>query len=191
MSKKYGVILADPPWQYENYAAAPGETHDRARGAQKHYPTMTLDDLARLPIPAKENAVLFMWATWPLIQDAFLLIDAWGFISKTLAWEWVKFNQNGFSIFTGMGYYTRSNPEPCLLAFNGNPVPVSDRSVSAVLMSPIRKHSQKPQEQYERIYRLYPDSGPYLELFARRPRAGWDVWGNEVDSDISLLGVEN
>lgn len=184
---KYGVILADPAWQYQNYATAPGQTHNRARGAQKHYPTMTLDQLYALPVTslATDNAVLFMWATWPLIQDAFTLINAWGFTYKTLAWEWVKFNKNSMGLFLGMGKYTRANPEPCLLAFRGDPVPVADHCVSAVLMTPVRQHSRKPDEQYERIERLYPNQ-TYLELFARRSRPGWAAWGNEVKSTVEL-----
>lgn len=183
----FDIILADPPWQYENYAASPGETHDRARGAQKHYPTMTLDQLCAMPVAdlASEDAALFLWATWPLIEDAFELISAWGFTYKTLAWEWVKFNRNSMGVFVGMGNYTRSNPEPCLLAFKGTPMPVTARDVSAVLMAPVMEHSRKPVEQYERIERLYPGRR-YLELFARRPWPGWDVWGNEVKNTIEL-----
>jgi N6-adenosine-specific RNA methylase IME4 len=186
-TKRYDLILADPPWQYQNYAAPPGEMHERARGANKHYPTMTLDSLMELPISqlANDDCVLFMWAVWPLIEDAFDLIRAWGFTYKTLAFDWVKWNSSGIGVFVGMGNYTRSNPEPCLLAFNGNPLPVADHAVAAVTFSPVEKHSKKPQEIQDKIERLYPDLSK-LELFARRQRDGWDVWGNEVDSDINI-----
>ena len=182
---KYNLILADPPWQYQNYAAKPGETHDRARGAQKHYPTMMLEDIAELPIRqlASENCVLFMWAVWPLLPDAFSLIESWGFTYKTLGFEWVKWNKGGIGVFVGMGNYSRSNSEPCLLAFNGDPVPVSDHSVSAITFSPVEEHSKKPQVVYDKIERLYPH-GKRIELFARGRRDRWDAWGNEVENDI-------
>lgn len=183
---RYPVILADPPWHFRNYAAdEPGMVHDRARGANKHYPTMTTDDICRLPIPAAEDAVLFMWACWPMLPDALRVIEGWGFEFKTLAWVWVKMNPNGFSYFTGMGYYTRSNSEPCLLATRGNHPKPKARDVQALIASPVQAHSRKPDEQYSKIERLYP-GGPYLEMFARRPRPGWHVWGNEVVSDVVL-----
>ena len=178
---EYQVILADPPWQYDNYAAPPGETHDRARGAQKHYPTMKTEDICALPVhgACAEQTALFMWATWPLIKDAFVVMEAWGFTYKTLAWEWIKLNPSSIGVYVGMGNYTRSNPEPCLLAFNGEPLKVQDHAVSSVMMCPIMEHSRKPEAQYHRIQRLYPQASK-LELFARRETEGWDVWGNEV-----------
>lgn len=187
MGNKYELIACDPPWQYQNYAAPPGETHDRARGAQKHYPTMTLDDLKTLPISqlATDNCIMFMWSVWPLIEDAFELIKAWGFTYKTLAFDWVKWNAGGIGVFVGMGNYSRGNSEPCLLAFKGDPVSVSDHSVSAITFSPVEKHSKKPQAVYDKIERLYP-SQTKLELFARNKRDGWDVWGNEVSNDVAI-----
>ncbi len=185
--KKYSVILADPPWQYYNYAAKPGETHDRARGAQKHYGTMTHDDLCSLPVLdiVEDRAALFMWAVWPMIDEALAVIKAWGFKYKTLAWEWVKLNPNNMGIAIGMGNYTRSNPEPCLLEFRGDPLPVAVHDVTSVIMSPLQEHSRKPSVQYDRIDALYPQYEK-IELFARRPRDGWDVFGNEVENSIAL-----
>lgn len=183
---KYPVILADPPWHFNNYSAdAPGIIHERARGANKHYPTMTTDQLCALTVPAADSAVLLLWACWPTLPDAMRLIEAWGFEYKSLAWVWVKFNRNSMGFFTGMGYWTRANSEPCLLATRGNPRKPVDRGVQALIASPIRQHSRKPDEQYDKIERLFP-VGPYLEMFARRPRAGWDVWGNEVKSDVII-----
>lgn len=186
--KRYRVILADPPWQYLNYSAPPGSTHNRARGAQKHYPTEMIDTLCNLPVKnlCADQCALFMWSTWPLIEDSFRLIKAWGFVYKTLAWEWIKFNENSMGIFIGMGNYTRANPEPCLLCFrDDDPIPVAAHDVTSVIMSPVHEHSRKPEDQYRRIEALYP-TGPYLELFARRKRDGWDVFGNEVDNSIAL-----
>ena len=188
----YSVILADPPWHYKNYASEAGTTHSRARGAQKHYPTEKLETLCAMPIEelSADRCALFMWATWPLIEDAFTLIRAWGFSYKTLAWEWVKLNSNNMGIFIGMGNYTRSNSEPCLLAFRGEPLPVAVNDVTSVIMSPVQQHSRKPSVQYDRIEALYP-AARKLELFARRRRAGWDVFGNQVAGSISLPPSNN
>jgi len=93
---------------------------------------------------------------------------------------WVKQNPNGEGLFTGMGYHTRANTEPCLLATRGSPLRLAN-DVHQVVMAPrIGEHSAKPEEVAQRIERLYP--GPYLELFARKPREGWTTWGNEVDA---------
>ena len=184
--KLYNTILADPPWHFQNYAAdEPGMIHDRSRGANRYSPTMTTADICNLTIPAADNAVLFLWSCWPLLPDAVKVIDAWGFEYKTLAWVWVKSKTSGFGFFTGMGYYTRSNSEPCLLAIRGNVTKPVDRGVQALIYSPVREHSRKPDEQYRKIERLYPDSR-YLELFARYKRPGWDSWGNEVACDIEI-----
>jgi N6-adenosine-specific RNA methylase IME4 len=178
---QYSVILADPPWHFQNYSAdAPGQIHERSRGANKHYPTMTTADLCGLTIPAADDAVLFLWACWPLLVDAMQVVAAWGFEYKTLAWVWVKANPSYTGFFRGMGYYTRSNSEPCLLATRGKPRKPVDRSVGSVLYTPVRRHSQKPDEQYDKIARLYP-IGPRLEMFARQARAGWDALGNGLD----------
>lgn len=183
---KYPIILADPPWHFQNYSAdAPGMKHDRARGANKYYPTMTTDQICGLTIPAADSAVLFLWACWPTLPDALRVIDAWGFTYKTLAWTWVKSNPHGWGFWKGMGYYTRANTEPCLLATRGAVAKPRNRAVSALIYAPVQQHSRKPDDQYEKIARLYPD-GDRLELFARRPRLGWDVWGNEVISDIAI-----
>lgn len=183
---KYKVILADPPWHFENYAAdEPGMMHDRSRGANRYYPTMTIDDICALSIPADDNSVLFMWACWPLLPEALRVISAWGFEYKTLAWVWVKANESGFGHHMGMGYYTRANSEPCLLATRGNPRKPEDRGILSLIYASVMAHSRKPEDQYRKIESLYPE-GPYLELFARRPRAGWHVWGNEVNSDVEI-----
>lgn len=186
---KYKVILADPPWPYQVY------DHDTGHGrsAEAHYNTMSIDDICALPVDelADDNCALFMWCVWPSMfecrgRESYpeRVMNAWGFEYKTKAWSWVKLNKNSMGLFTGMGFYTRANDEPCLLAVKGS-MPVSAHDVMGIIMSPIREHSRKPDEQYGKIERLYPE-GPYLELFARRPRPGWHVWGNEVQSDIQI-----
>lgn len=107
-----------------------------------------------------------------------------------MAWVWVKSKKDGSGFATGMGHYTRANSEPCLLAMKGR-MPVAARDVLSIIHSPRRKHSQKPEAQYEKIERLYPGRR-YLELFARqRTRPGWAYWGNEVASDVHLTQKEN
>ncbi len=182
MSKKYDVILADPPWAYEVWNKDTGH----GRSAEAHYSTMKLNDIAALPIGelTAENCALFMWAVWPSIFDAEMIIDAWGFTYRTKAWSWVKSNKNSMGFFTGMGHYTRANDEPCLLAVKGS-MPVSNKGIQGLIFSPVREHSRKPDDQYRKIEALYPNKR-YLELFARRRRDGWDAFGNEVDGSIEL-----
>lgn len=189
MNEKFDVILADPPWHFRNYSAdEPGMIHDRSRGANRYYPTMTTPDICALPVlgMANDNAVLFMWACWPLLPDALQVITAWGFEYKSLAWVWIKANRSGLGFFTGMGYYTRANSEPCLLATRGNLTKPANRGIQALIYSAVMEHSKKPVDQYRKIEALYPGKR-YLELFARRKREGWASWGNEIKNDIQLM----
>lgn len=182
MNKTYDIILADPPWDFKVWSKDTGS----GRSASAHYNTMDLESICKLPVRdiANKNSVLFLWGVWPRIYDTEKVINAWGFQYKTLAWIWVKQTKSQMKFFTGMGYYSRANSEPCLLATRGK-MPVSAHDVLALICSPIRRHSQKPDEQYEKIARLYPH-GERLEMFARQSRAGWDVFGNEVEGSIEL-----
>jgi len=175
----YDVVLADPPWQYRDWAAPAGETHDRQTGAAKHYPTMKTEDICKILADVGENAALFMWATWPLIKEALAVIEAWGFEYKTVGFVWIKANKGGLGHFFGMGHYTRSNTEICLLGIRGK-MPVEDKTMSQLVYEPVMEHSRKPNIHW-RIERLYPGRR-YLEMFARRRVDGWDCWGNEVTS---------
>ena len=147
---------------------------------------MSQDDLKNLPISeiAEKDCTLFMWATFPMIKEALELIEAWGFRYKTTAFVWAKKNRKSDSWFTGLGFWTRSNAEICLLAVKGNPKRQSP-CVSQLIVSPREEHSKKPDETRDRIVKLMGDL-PRVELFARQKTEGWDVWGNEVKSDISL-----
>jgi N6-adenosine-specific RNA methylase IME4 len=136
---------------------------------------------------AADDCTLFMWAVMPQLQEALDVIKAWGFTYKTVAFNWVKQNRSGDGLFFGMGYWTRANSEVCLLATRGSPVRLN-ADVHQVIMSPVAEHSRKPDEAAARIERLVP--GPYIELFARRPRAGWDVFGNEVEADDKSTQAE-
>jgi len=182
MTIRADVILADPPWKFRVWDKDTGQ----GRSAESHYPTMDVDAICNLPIGTivNKNAALFLWTTFPVLLDAFRVIDAWDFTYKTIAWNWIKSNRGGFGHFMGMGYYTRTNSEPCLLAIKGR-MPVVARDVLSLIYSPVREHSRKPDEQYNKIERLYPDK-TYVELFARRKRDGWLSWGNEIESDFVI-----
>jgi len=182
---KYNIIYADPPWQYRDKK----KTGRTACGAENHYPCMSLDELKTLEIPAADNCVLFMWATFPLLPDALELIEAWGFKYKTLGFSWIKTNKDG-SIWHGVGTYAKSNCEVCLMATRGTVgrlrgVRVISNFVSSAILAPRGKHSAKPVEVRDRIVELFGDL-PRVELFARTPAPGWDVFGNEVEDSIEL-----
>ena len=180
---KYDVILADPPWSYNKEVTG----GSMSSGAIQQYPVMSIDELAELPIGdiAEENSVLFMWVVPPKYYDGINKIwESWGFRYITKAWTWVKANKSGMGFFTGMGHYSRANTEDCFLCIKGS-MPVARHDIQALIYSPVREHSRKPDDQYRKIEALYPNM-KYLELFARRKREGWDSWGNEIESDIEL-----
>jgi N6-adenosine-specific RNA methylase IME4 len=174
MGKKYGIIYADPPWEYRDKASA-GE-----RGSSYKYPVLDTKEIAKLEISklAAENCILFLWATWPLLPDIIEVMKSWGFKFKTKAFTWVKTTKNG-KLHWGMGNYTRANDEVVLLGVRGKPKRVS-AAVHSVVMAPIGKHSEKPQEVRDRIEKLMGDI-PKVELFARIIPPGWDVIGLEID----------
>ena len=156
------------------------------RSAENHYPTMSLEDIKNLPINnlADKNCVLFMWTTIPLLKDSFSVLDSWGFEYKSIAFVWIKLNTKSDTLFWGMGHWTRSNAELCILATKGHPKRKSAK-VHQVIMSHIQQHSKKPDEARERIIELIGDL-PRIELFAREKKDGWDSWGNEIECDINM-----
>jgi N6-adenosine-specific RNA methylase IME4 len=178
---KYQIIYADPPWRFW----AGGD-----RNAIKHYPCMRVEDIYKLPISdlADDNCALFLWATMPLLPEAFECIKAWGFHYSTCAFSWMKLNENNMGVFMGCGYWTRANAELCLLATKGK-LKRQSACVPQAIVTPIGKHSRKPDEVIRpRILELLGDL-PRVELFARRKVEGWDAWGNEVESDIELSSL--
>ena len=183
--KKYGVIYADPPWHYKVYSKK-----GMGRSAESHYPTMKLEDIKALPVAdlADRDCALFLWVTLPCLLEGIEVLKAWGFEYKTTAFVWVKQNRKADSLFWGMGFWTRSNAEICLLGTKGRPKR-KDAGIHQVVISHVEEHSRKPQEVHNRIIRLMGDV-PRIELFARRKTEGFDVWGNEVESDI-ILKQEN
>jgi N6-adenosine-specific RNA methylase IME4 len=168
-----GTIAIDPPWPFETYSER------SAHLVTAHYETMTLEEIKALPVRqlAAEHCAVFMWATWPHMATWSAILQAWGVAYSGLAFDWIKFSASGEGLHWGNGYGTRSNPEPCLLAKIGNPLRL-DKGVHSVIMASVGAHSEKPDEAYARMERLYP--GPRLELFARRPRAGWTTWGDQI-----------
>lgn len=167
----FRTILADPPW----------ETHQQ-RGAGLHYDLMTVEQIKAMPISdlAAENAHLWLWVTNATLRDGYDVAEAWGFTVRSPL-TWIKLR-------LGMGHWLRNSTEHLLFATRGT-APVNFRSQPTWINAPVQEHSHKPEEQYAVIERI--SDGPYLELFARRrppSSRDWSVWGNEIDSDISLPG---
>ena len=180
--KKYKIIYADPPWRY---------ARSKVQGAaEKHYPTMSIEELCALPVKeiADKDCILFLWATFPQLKEALQLIKAWGFTYKSVAFVWLKQNRKSPTWFYGLGFWTRGNAEICLLATKGHPKRQSNK-VHQFIISPVEQHSKKPDITREKILALMGDL-PRIELFARQHTPGWDVWGNEIKSDIRFAGKE-
>ena len=175
-NKKYQIIYVDPPWSFKTYSKKGKEK----KSAECHYDCMTINDIYDLPVNtiAHDDCVLFLWVTFPLLQEGLETIKRWGFTYKTCGFNWVKKNKNVDSWFWGLGYWTRSNSELCLLATKGKPKRIS-KSVHQVCDAKTLKHSEKPREIRNKIVELVGDL-PRIELFARQKTEGWDVWGNEV-----------
>jgi N6-adenosine-specific RNA methylase IME4 len=181
--KKFGAILADPAWVFETYS----EKGKQTRSPELHYACMSLDDIKALPVQqlAAPDCALLVWTTMPRLPDAIDVMRAWGFKYKTVGFTWVKttpsakfIDRDGEGLHWGTGYWTRANAELCLLAGRGAPKRRA-KNVHQVVMARVGDHSRKPEEVSTRIERLI--GGPYLELFARRSRQGWTVWGDEID----------
>lgn len=177
--QNYQVIYADPPWDYQQCRLS--------GSAKKHYPTMRIEELCELPVAdiADRDCALFLWATFPQLPEALRLIKAWGFVYKTVAFVWLKQNRKALTWFYGLGFWTRSNAEICLLATKGHPKRQS-AGIHQLVISPVERHSKKPDEVREKIVELMGDV-PRIELFARQQTPGWDVWGNEVENSTALL----
>ena len=201
---KYKIVYADPPWKYNSRANH--KTRFRG-GAYGHYKLMSMNEIKKLPIPdiTDDNAALFMWCTFPYLDDQIKLFEYWGFKYRTVAFNWVKLNPKGYdtpdkipkgkgfycykgkyhTVFFGVGYYTKSNSEVCLLGIKGRMKPISNK-VSSIIIAPRREHSRKPDEARERIVELYGDL-PRIELFGREKIEGWDVLGNEINEKDILV----
>jgi N6-adenosine-specific RNA methylase IME4 len=162
----YRTILADPPWDIQQHGSA-----------APPYPLMTVAAIRSLPVGglAAPNCHLWLWVTNASLFAGRSVMEAWGFTYRSIL-TWIKPR-------FGLGHYLRNQTEHLLLGTRGS-APVLFRSQGSWFYAPVQEHSHKPEEQYAIIERVSP--GPYLELFARRPRPGWHVWGNEVDPDVTL-----
>ena len=164
----FPVISADPPWQFLTYSQ-----NGMDRSADNHYPTMTLEDILAMQIPATPDAFLGLWATAPMLPQALEVMAAWGFVYRSQC-IWVKDR-------IGTGYWVRNQHEILLIGTRGN-IPAPSQPWSSVITAPRGAHSEKPAIFYEMIEAYFPNL-PRLELFARGPREGWTVHGNESDKN--------
>jgi N6-adenosine-specific RNA methylase IME4 len=168
--KLYPVIYADPPWQFGTWSE-----NGKDRSAENHYPTMTLDKLKAMPVPAAADCVLFLWATVPMLPQALEVMAAWGFTYKSHC-VWVKDR-------AGTGYWFRNKHELLLVGTRGNiPAPAPGEQMDSVIACAARRHSEKPAAFAELIDGYFPTLEG-IELFARGPRLGWDTWGAESDTE--------
>jgi len=176
--KKYGTILADPPWQFNNRTGKMAPEHKRLN----RYPTMALEDICSLPVNDITSPIahLYLWVPNALLPDGLRVMEAWGFRYKTNL-IWYKIRKDGGPDRRGVGFYFRNVTEMIIFGIKGRNARTLQpgRSQENILISQKREHSRKPDEQYQLIEAC--SSGPFLELFARGPISGWDVWGNQSE----------
>lgn len=175
--EKYGTILADPPWQFQNRTGKMAPEHKRL----SRYSTITLEDIKEIPVSvvAAENSHLYLWVPNALLKEGLEVMEAWGFQYKTNI-IWHKIRKDGGPDGRGVGFYFRNTTEMVLFGVRGKLRTLkSGRTQVNIIKSRKREHSRKPDELYDIIEECSP--GPYLELFARGKREGWDQWGNEVE----------
>lgn len=200
----FATIVADPPWDYSGKLSGGGtsgyspvhQSRGGSRGAANHYPTLTIEQLRELPVSAvsANQAHLYLWTTSSFVVEAHLLAESWGFSPKVLI-PWIKTKKNSSSdiirangnpyagVRMGMGVYIRHCAEFLLFAVRGK-APTFRRDALGVLFAPQGKHSEKPEAAYELIESLSPQ--PRLELFARAPRNGYEVWGDQANGESTL-----
>lgn len=175
---KFRTVLADPPWQFQNRTGKMAPEHRRL----SRYPTMTLRDICDLPVEAivEDTAHLYLWVPNALLPDGLKVMDNWGFQYKSNL-IWYKVRKDGGPDRRGVGFYFRNVTEVLLFGVRGRNARTlaPGRSQENIISSAKREHSRKPDEQYGVIEACSP--GPRLELFARGPRLGWTVWGNQAE----------
>ena len=175
---KFGTILADPPWQFQNRTGKMAPEHKRL----SRYPTMTLDAICDLPVEAVADARahLYLWVPNALLPEGLKVMEHWGFKYKSNL-IWYKVRKDGGPDRRGVGFYFRNVTEILLFGVRGKDVRTLDagRSQENIIATQKREHSRKPDEQYDLIEAC--SWGPRLEMFARGPRKNWTVWGNQDD----------
>lgn len=171
----YGAVYADPPWPFRIWSGTDNTPH---RTEEDHYSVMSIEEIRKVPVSflAAKDCALFLWVVDAQLPACIATGEAWGFTYKTRAFEWLKTTKDGSSYRIGMGYWTRKQTESCLLFTRGKPKRLN-ADVRQIIEAPIREHSRKPDETYNRIERLV--AGPYVELWARRYRPNFDGWGDE------------
>lgn len=169
LTPPYRTIVADPPWRYASAATK--------ADASKHYSTMAMGEICAMPVHllADASAHLWLWCTNALMEDGYRVVRAWGFSPITVA-TWCKPGP-------GVGYYLRNNTEHAIFATRGQPMVPADKAQGTWFLWPRTPHSVKPQASYDLIEQVSP--GPYVELFARAPRLGWDSWGYGYESGVA------
>ena len=183
--ERFGIIYADPPWDYKGQLQHAGPASGDTGGAIRHYGTVTLDDLIKLPVGtiAADECLLFLWATSPHLDQAIELGKAWGFAWATVAFVWDKVRVNP-------GFYTMSQCELCLVFRRGRiPTPRGARNERQLVRAERGPHSEKPEEVRRRIERMFPEQ-PKIELFARRELPGWQPWGLETALESRVCAPE-
>ena len=182
--KKYQIILADPPWKYNDKLGdfskfANKNKSPRMGACEYYYNTMSINNICNLPIKniSADNCILFLWVTMPKLNECFKVIESWGFKYKTVAFVWIKTNPKTGGVFKGIGRWVQGNAELVLLATKGKPKRIS-KSISQIIMAKRANHSKKPDIVRDKIIELMGDL-PRIELFARYKAKGWDAWGNE------------
>ena len=185
--KKYSIIYADPAWEYNNKVFRTHRINKYAGSASYHYNTMKLDNIKKLPVNeiANDNCILFLWTTFPNLQEGLDVIKAWGFTYKTLGFSWIKLNKKNGKLFFGIGHYTKSNCEVCLIGVKGKPKIIDD-TISSAIISRKQEHSRKPNIVREKIVKLCGDL-PRIELFARQKIPNWDAWGDDSNLENKSL----
>ncbi|CAM3900263.1 MT-A70 family methyltransferase [Rheinheimera salexigens] len=186
MNKQYNIIYADPPWSFNSKNTG----GSMKSGAAAKYDTMTLEQMKALDVPAicAPDCVLVMWYVSSQPQEALDLVKAWGFTIKNMnAFIWQKLTTNLMPHF-GMGYWTRAGAECALIAVRGKPK-AANRAIRQVRAEMLGQHSEKPSIYRDEIVNLCGDV-PRLEMFARTAAAGWDVWGNEIESSLDINQVK-
>lgn len=181
--KKYQVIYADPPWQHSSHRGNLKKARENGIWglADFDYNTMSLQDIKDYPVDeiSEKDSVLFLWATFPMMQQALDVMKSWGFSYRTVAFVWVKQNKGGTKIKPyGLGHYTLSNAEIVLLGRKGK-FERKAKNVQQIVISPVSRHSEKPDAVRERIVKLCGDISR-IELFARKKTIGWDAHGDQL-----------
>lgn len=185
----YGVIQADPPWRFLTYRPVSGDAKKRAtsKSPERHYDCMDFDALLQLPVQelAARDCALVMWTTAPFLALSLQLMASWGFTYKT-AGAWAKQSARANGLAFGTGYIFRSAAEFYLVGTRGSPT-VTSRRVRNLIVAPVMEHSRKPDQLHTDLEQLWPKARR-CELFARRQRAGWDCWGNQLPSITAKRG---